>query len=195
MTVTAAEQSWPPLVVDGDMSRAILVRDMVLTLLMWFLFILLAFGEVDRVFGRWLEPYGLRAPFRDAGFNELQRNWAYFLYMLAPYLGLALMLAIWLVSLSMGLFGRRRKASVLRRPDLQLASEARHARLALRTAALGGEMQSRRAKLVDIEKIDARTLLMILGQLDEAALIDARQLKVARVHLTRDGQYQILPDQ
>lgn len=194
MTVTTEDQPWPPLVVDADMSRAIVVRDIALTLLMWLLFLLLAFGEVDRVAGRWLEPFGLRAYFDGTGFNDLQRNWAYFLYMLAPYLGVALLLAIWLVSLSMDLFNRRRKASHMRRPaQLPLAVEARHARLALRTAAVGDETQNRRNQLMDVETIDARALLMILGKLDEAALIDARQQKVTRVHLTREGYYQILP--
>lgn len=194
MTVTAEDQPWPPLVVDADMSRAIVVRDIALTLLMWLLFMLLAFGELDRVAGRWLEPFGLRSYLQGTGFNDLQRNWAYFIYMLAPYLGVALLLAIWLVSLSMDVFNRRRKASRSRRSaHLPLAVEARQAGLALRTAAVGEEMHNRRAQLTDLETIDARALLMILGSLDEAALMDARRLKVTQVHLTREGHYQILP--
>ncbi len=52
MTLTLENQPWPPLVVGADMSRAILVRDIALTLLMWLLFALLAFGELDRVAGQ-----------------------------------------------------------------------------------------------------------------------------------------------
>ncbi len=140
------------------------------------------------------EPFGLRSHFQRAGYNDLQRNWAYFAYMLAPYLGIALLLAIWLVSFSMDTLNRRRRALRGRLPPrLPLAVEARHAELALRTAAVGNELQTRRAQLTEIEDVDARKLLMILGRLDEAALIDARQLKVTRVHLTREGHYQVLP--
>jgi hypothetical protein len=194
MTVTLENEPWPPLVVNGEMSRAILVRDVVLTLLMWFLFALLAFGELDRVVGHWFEPMGMRTYFERAGYSDLQRHWAYFAYMLAPYLGVALLLAIWLVSFSMTTFKRRRRALRGKRPPpLPLAIEARQAELSLRTAAIGDAMQTRRAELTDVETIDAKALLMILGRLDEAALIDARQLKVTRVHLTREGHYQILP--
>ena len=194
MTMTLENEPWPPLVVNADMSRAILVRDIALTLLMWLLFLLLAFGELDRVVGPWFEPIGLRSYFQRAGFSDLQRDWGYFIYMLAPYLGVALLLAIWLVSFSIDTSERRRRALRGRLPPrLSLAVEARYAELSVRTAAIGNEMQTHRAKLQEIENVDARSLLMILGRLDEAALIDARQLKITRVHLTREGHYQVLP--
>lgn len=197
MTVTSEDQSWPPLVVDADMPRVVLVRDFVLTLLMWLLFILLAFGQLDPLAERWLAPVGLQHSFEGTGFVGVQRNWAYFIYMLAPYLGVALLLAIWLVTLSMGVFKRRRRPWQGRRAlhRLPLTAEARQAELALRTLAVGDMMRARRAHLTDRDTIDARSLLTILGELDEAALIDARQLKVTRVHLTPKGQYRIWADE
>jgi hypothetical protein len=187
--------TWPPLVVDGKMSRVVVLRDVVLTLLMWFLFVLLAAGEADRVVGHGLEAIGLRSFFQRTGYSDIDGQWAYFIHSLAPYLGIALLLTISLVTFSIDTLNRRMRALRGRRPPpLSLTVEARHAELATLTRAVGEELQARRAELTEVQTIDARSLLVILGKLDEAALIDARKLKVTRVHVTYDGQYQILPD-
>lgn len=177
------------------MSRWILLRDILLTLAMWFLFILLAMGEVDRVAGHWFAGIGLRSYFQRAGFNQIADNWSYFLYALAPYLGMALLLAISLVSFAIDTINRRLRAMRGREPPkLALTVEARHAELATMTPTIGEATQASRAELTEVQTVDARTLLMILGKLDEAALLDARQLKVTQVHITGDGHYQIVPE-
>ncbi|CAN5441555.1 hypothetical protein BH10PSE6_BH10PSE6_17490 [soil metagenome] len=189
------DRPWPPLIHEGQMSRWMLVRDVVLTVLLWFLFALLAAGEVDRVAGHWFDELGVRAWFRRAGYNDLGNNWPYFLHKLAPYLGIALLLTISLVSFSIDTINRRARALRGRRPPrLPLGIEARHAEFATLTEHVGKTMRASRVELNEVQTVDARSLLLILGRLDEAALIDARQLKVTRVHVTEDGHYQILAD-
>jgi hypothetical protein len=193
MTDRPLDRPWPPVIRDGPMSRWVLARDVILTLLMWFLFALLAAGELDRAVGHWFDEIGVRSWFQRAGYTDLAGNWTYFLVTLVPYLGIALFLTISLLSFAIDTVNRRAKA--LRGqwpPQLPLAIEARHAELGTLTAHVGATMRANRAVLADVEAVDARSLLTILGKLDEAALIDARQIKVTKVHVTEDGHYQIL---
>jgi hypothetical protein len=187
-----AQRPWPPLITAGPLSRLTLARDIVLTAVMWLLFLLLIAGEIERPLARLL---GIRIDARGLGYADLPGNWNFFLHSLAPFLGIASFLVVVLASFAIHTFRQRRKAlRGPRPPPLRLGVEARHAELATSGGPVGEAVQARRSELARVEAVDARSLLMILGQLDQAALTDARSLKVTQVHLTGHGSFQIWPD-
>jgi hypothetical protein len=188
-----SERPWPPLITEGPLSRWVYARDILLTALIWFFFVLLMVGEIERLVAPGLDRLGI--PVRGIGYADLTGNWGYFLYALAPFLAIALFLVTVLASFAVYTVRRRRRAlRGPRPPPLRLGVEARHAELATIAGHRGAETEARRAELAQIETVDARVMLAILGELDQAALIDARSLRVTRVHVTEDGHYQILPD-
>lgn len=192
---SSEEKPWPPLITEGVLSVWYYVRDVVLTTLMWLLFLLLMAGDIERVLAPWLVGLGIPINVRGIGYTDLAGNWRYFLHALAPFLGIALLLVIALTSFAINTLNRRRRA--LRGPlppPLPLVVEARHAELATIAGHKGAETEARRAELAQIDTADAPAILAILGKLDQAALSDARGLRVTQVHVTKSGHYQILPD-
>ena len=114
---------------------------------------------------------------------------------------LALLLIIALVSFGIDTINRRRVALAgPRPPPLPLAVEAHHAELASMPGPLAAAAQARRAaeveaSVLDDVPLDPRALLLVLDQLDEAALEEARGLRITRVQVTADGHYRIWPDE
>lgn len=189
------EKPWPPLITEGVASVWINARDFVLTTLLWVLFVLMVGGDVGRVVAPWLDRLGIPIDVKGVGYADLGDNWRYFLHSLAPFLAIALFLVIALVSFTIDTLNRRRRAlRGPRPPPLPLGVEARHAELATIAGHKGSETQARRAELAQIDTVDARAMLVILSKLDQAALIDARNLQVTQVNVTKDGHYQILPE-
>ena len=191
----AGRRPWPPVITTGSLSGWIMARDVCLTTLMWFFFLLLLAGEIERVVIPWLDRFGIPINVKGIGYADLADDWRYFIYALAPFLGIALLLVIVLVSFTIGTLNRRSRA---RRgplpPPLALGVEARHAALATVGGHAGPATLARREELARLEEVDGVAILAALSRLDQAALADARALRVTQVHLTEEGQYQILPD-
>ena len=186
------ERAWPPLILNGKMSRWVLVRDAFLTVLMWLMFWLLISGDLDRVAGHWLDELGLRPQFQRAGYKNIATSWQYYLYVLAPYFGIALLLTITLVSFAIGTLNRHARAVRGRWPaPLPLAIEARNAEFSTHAEQPRELVEVGSSASAEVGTIEARTLPAIVGKFGEAALIDARRLKVAKVHVSGSGRYQI----
>lgn len=79
------ERPWPPLITEGALSTWYFVRDVALTTLMWFLFLLLIAGDVERLVAPWLDRLDIPVNVRGIGYNDLGHNWRSFLYALAPF--------------------------------------------------------------------------------------------------------------
>jgi hypothetical protein len=189
------ERPWPPLITEGALSGWVYARDALLTALLWFLFVLLMVGDIERVVAPWLDRFGIPLNVRGIGYADLAGNWRYFLHALAPFLAIVLFLVIVLASFTIDTLSRRRKAlRGPRPPKLALGVEARHAELATIAGHKGSETEACRAELEQIDRVDARSMLVILAKLDQAALTDARSLRVTQVHVTGDGHFQIRPD-
>lgn len=189
------ERPWPPLIAETTLSRSVYVRDVVLTTMMWLFFLLLMAGEVERLVEPWLVRLGIPLNVKGIGYADLAGNWRYFLHAIAPFLAIALILVIALVSFAIHTLNRRGRAlRGPKPPPLALGVEARHAELATIAGHKGTETEARRAELAQIDAVDAPAMLAILSRLDQAALTDARNLQVTQVHVTRTGHYQILPD-
>ncbi len=101
------ERPWPPLITEGPLSRWVYARDILLTVLMWFFFLLLMAGEIERLAAPALDRLGI--PTRAIGYADLTGNWYYFLYALAPFLAIALFLVTVLASFAVYTVRRRRR--------------------------------------------------------------------------------------
>jgi hypothetical protein len=188
----ARPMEWPPIIVVPR-PWWIVARDFVLTAMMWIAFLLMLDGEFDPVFGAAMKQLGAHAALGQIGLGGLstEGNWPAFLRALFPYLGLALVLVVTLFIFAIDTVRRRREAlGGPPVPPLALAIQARQAQLSTMDGHVGDAMEARRADL-DLVTIDMRTLLNALNELDEAALTDARALKIVNLHVTDDGHYRI----
>ena len=189
--MSQADLIWPPLII-ANRSLWIRARDFVLTTVMWIVFIVMLEGEFGLVFGYYLDRLGVRAVFERIGISDLtEGSRLQFAKDLVPYLGMALILVISLGSFAIATIRRRREAlQGPNAPSLSTAIEARHAQLSTMAGHVGETVAAERAGL-DLEAVDMRSLLIALNRLDDAALVDARKLRIANVHVMTDGHYRI----
>jgi hypothetical protein len=189
--MSQADLVWPPLI-TAKRSFWMRARDFVLTTVMWIVFIVMLEGEFGLVFGYYLDRLGVRAVFERIGFSDLtEGSRLQFAQDLLPYLGMALILVISLGSFAIDTIRRRREAlQGPSAPSLSTAIEASHAQLSTMAGYIGETVAVERAGL-DLETVDVRSLLIAFNRLDDAALVDARKLRIVNVHVTTDGHYRI----
>jgi poly-beta-1,6-N-acetyl-D-glucosamine biosynthesis protein PgaD len=115
---TPTDRPWPPLIIAADVPRWVRWRDVVLTLLMWGLFVVLLEGEIRLVFGPHLERLGI-------GSFHTEADWIEFLERLLPFLATALGLVALLFIAGMFTWRRQTRAFALAEPPpLPLADQA-----------------------------------------------------------------------
>lgn len=125
---------WPPLIVDGQMSRLVRWRDLLLTLLMWFLFGLMLETEFELFFGKYLERLGF------SGFDT-DPQWDVFFERLRPFLRTAFILLCILLVLSLLTMVRRRRSLDLPPPTpLTVAEQAERAGMTAQDLARAREL-------------------------------------------------------
>jgi hypothetical protein len=144
-----ATRHWPPLIMAAHTPRWVKVRDVVLTLLMWILFVITLLTEFELFFGHYLKEMGL-------GHFHTEPNWPVFFERLRPYIVITAVLAGLLAIASVLTLRGRRRSLLLPQPSpLPAAMQARHAGMT------------------------------------EAALLAARDLPIAVVHVDTDGKHRV----
>ncbi len=115
--------SWPPLIVARDVPRWVKVRDFVLTLMMWGLFLAMLESEFELIVQRNLVRLGL-------GTFRTDPLWEKHFELLEPYALVTLALVVvLLLDSAVTLVRRRRARASPQPPPLGLAAEARRAGL------------------------------------------------------------------
>jgi hypothetical protein len=191
--MTQGNRQWPPLVYASHKAGWIRWRDRGLTAGMWLIFAAMLNREFELFFGPYLEPLGLDPLLLRLGLDDLgmKVNLAEFLTKLAPYMAVIVVLVLGLSTFSIHTLVRRYRA--LRATDpapLSLVSQARDAALALPIGG-GGAISSFTGGLAEESLVDARDLLALMKRQEETTLVDVRTLRIAKVKVLADGQYQI----
>lgn len=191
------DRNWPPLIVVREKSFWIIVRDAVLTTLMWVVFLTMLEGEFEFIFPGAVSRSGLNDLLGWIGIDDStpKLDALQFGATLLPYLGVSLLLILSLLSFAVDTIARRRAAlRGPKPPPLDPAAEAHHADL----ATMAGYVDpTEPLETLDVDEdhvleLDVRQILAVLNHRDEAALEDARALRIANVHVTTDGHYRIL---
>ena len=192
--MTTNDIPWPPLIVADSQPAWIRIRDFVLTTLMWLLLAALMSNEVELFVGIYLERLGFGAVLERLGFGEAGEKfgWLQLVGRLGPYLVVVLALVLSLSTFALHTVRKRRNALGMASPrPLSLARQARHAGLAPILELGGSNPPERQVGLDDSAVIDSRSLLAMMNEQDEAALAEARRLRIALIHVTADGHYRI----
>ena len=192
--MTQGNRQWPPLVYASHKAGWIRWRDRALTAGMWLIFAAMLNREFELFFGPYLEPLGLDPLLFRLGLGDLgmKVNLAEFLANLAPYMAVIVVLVLGLSTFSIHTLVMRYRALRVRNPaPLSLVSQARDAALAPPIGVGGAAIRPFTGELADASPVNARDLLTLMNRQEEATLVDVRSLRIAKVTVTADGQYQI----
>lgn len=183
--MTQLPKTWPPLIVGDDVPAWTRWRDFVLTSTAWVVFAMMLRGSFELFLGSYLERLGLGPLLEHLGFDVfgIDANWLQFFGRLEPYLAIVFILVSFLGGFALHTLRRRGQALKAPRPKgLPLATEARRAGL----AGMIGQ-----ADMGETAVLDDRKLLVMSNDQNEAALVDARDLSIATVHITAGGSFRI----
>lgn len=190
----SGDGQWPPLIVAASRPAWIRGRDFVLTTVMWLLLAAMMSNELGLFLGIYLERLGFGAVLERLGFGDAGEkfDWLLIVGRLGPYLVVVLALVLSLSTFALHTVRRRRNALGMASPQpLSLASQAHQAAL---VPMMGGEddvSRERQVGLDDAAVVDNRSLLAMLNEQDEAALAEARRLRIALINVTAEGHYRI----